>query len=206
MSLSFSEIVHIIVLRILCRFVKILTLRMFELLDYNYEEMFVFQSLIFLLEIKSLLFRFYVLWPLFFNKKIKLILHGEAKIAVSYFINKNNSVHFCATFQEKERRQIEIEAENKLHERDRKLDMLREIVNDNDCPTPVLRSKGSSQPTAKPRTHTTPAALPSARLCFCSVFFFSLHKCFCSWSMCFVDHRSHHINVFVNVHHVGCAL
>ncbi|BFZ09796.1 hypothetical protein BsWGS_12835 [Bradybaena similaris] len=64
---------------------------------------------------------------------------------------------------EKERRQIEIEAENKLHERDRKLDMLREIVNENDCPTPVLRSKGSSQPTAKPRTHTTPAALPSAR-------------------------------------------
>ncbi|CAG5118902.1 unnamed protein product, partial [Candidula unifasciata] len=64
---------------------------------------------------------------------------------------------------EKARRKFEVEAECKLDERDRKLEMLRDIVNENECATPLLRSRGHPQPTPKPRTYTTPAALPSAR-------------------------------------------
>ncbi|XP_059175032.1 kinesin-like protein KIF23 isoform X2 [Physella acuta] len=64
---------------------------------------------------------------------------------------------------EKARRQLEIEAENQLDERDRKLEMLRDIVNENELVgTPRMRSRATTQPTPKPRTYTTPASIQTA--------------------------------------------
>jgi len=66
---------------------------------------------------------------------------------------------------EKAKRQFVIEAEDQLDERDRKLDMLRDIVNENDANvvTPRTRGRVGGNPTPKPRTQTTPASIYSAR-------------------------------------------
>ncbi|KAK0057807.1 kinesin-like protein KIF23 isoform X2 [Biomphalaria pfeifferi] len=66
---------------------------------------------------------------------------------------------------EKARRQLEKEAENQLDERDRKLEMLRDIVNENDLPpaTPSrARMRTAPQPTPKPRTYTNSAGIQTA--------------------------------------------
>lgn len=66
---------------------------------------------------------------------------------------------------EKERQKMELEAENELDERDRKLEMLRDFVNE-DCGatrTPRTRTRGpAGLPTPKPRTQTTPASIFAA--------------------------------------------
>lgn len=59
---------------------------------------------------------------------------------------------------EKAKRQLEIEAGTQLEERDRKLEMLRDLVNDEMVVTPRSRSRVAPQPTPKPRTYTTPSA------------------------------------------------
>ncbi|KAH9488564.1 Kinesin-like protein kif23 [Bulinus truncatus] len=64
---------------------------------------------------------------------------------------------------EKARRQLEKEAENQLDERDRKLEMLRDIVNENEVPaTPRTRMRTAPQPTPKPRTCATSAGIQTA--------------------------------------------
>ena len=69
--------------------------------------------------------------------------------------------------KEKERQKIEQEAENELDERDRKLDMLRDLVNDDGIqirtPRTTRMRAPIGLPTPKPRTQTTPASLHSAR-------------------------------------------
>ncbi|GFS00547.1 kinesin-like protein [Elysia marginata] len=59
---------------------------------------------------------------------------------------------------EKAKRQFEIEAGTQLEERDRKLEMLRDLVNDEMVATPRARSRVPPQPMPKPRTYTTPSA------------------------------------------------
>ncbi|GFO27268.1 kinesin-like protein [Plakobranchus ocellatus] len=59
---------------------------------------------------------------------------------------------------EKAKRQFELEAGTQLEERDRKLELLRDLVNDEVVTTPRTRSRVAPLPTPKPRTYTTPSA------------------------------------------------
>ncbi|CAL1542663.1 unnamed protein product [Lymnaea stagnalis] len=65
---------------------------------------------------------------------------------------------------EKARRKVEKEKENELDEKDRKLELLRDIVNENDVlATPRNRQRNTPNPTPRPRTcATTPANMQPA--------------------------------------------
>lgn len=65
---------------------------------------------------------------------------------------------FLCAFQEKIKLQVEAEAEAQLEEKERKLDILRDIVNNDETPRKAPR------PAPKPRTYTTPGvSIQSAR-------------------------------------------
>lgn len=65
---------------------------------------------------------------------------------------------FLCAFQEKIKLQVEAEAEAQLEEKERKLDILRDIVNNDETPRKAPR------PAPKPRTYTTPGVpIHSAR-------------------------------------------
>ncbi|XP_035825557.1 kinesin-like protein KIF23 isoform X2 [Aplysia californica] len=97
--------------------------------------------------------------------KIQVEKNAKEKLRSDYKSRLQMNNQAWEKNMEKTRRQMEIEAENQLDERDRKLDMLRDIVNEQDAvvATPRTRSRAGQNPTPKPRTHTTPASIQSAR-------------------------------------------